>query len=483
MNKLYKKADEFIDKAMYNEALGLLTDDKLKKKEDANLYILRGFAWYQIKKYDNAISDYCNALKIDPNNELAFYNKGTAWVAVKNYDEAIKAFDMIVNVDSEYADFYYTARGNVWKAKKEYNNAIEDFNNAINLNPFSENAYYCRGLARKEANIDLNLSKLDFEKYLELVTNKNDIWAKYARYYIDKIDEQKDRTLTQIANIILKIKELLQIEDECITHYTSLSTSKSLIFNDSKFRISEGNSLNDPSEGLMFYKFLEHQKLKSYKHGSNFEIFSPKPFIGSFVNIKMNNDLNLWRFYGKESGEEAKGCAITLCRQEFIDDINQFLSNEVKEARIDIETDIKFYRVVYCNSETTDFFVPDLSDVDHDSLKYHMINLKEAVKTYNGKYTNSLEDYLNSIAFLFKSDAYKNENEVRLVVKGIEFEKKYNWTINPPLVYIELSSIKKSVSKITLGPKVENANEWASAFFYEFKEKEPEIMISHLPYK
>ena len=82
-----------------------------------------------------------------------------------------------------------------------------------------------------------------------------------------------------------------------------------------------------------------------------------------------------------------------------------------------------------------------------------------------------------------KSNAYKDKNEVRLVVKGIEFDKKYDMNETPPRVYIELESIKKMLEQITLGPKVDKVNEWASAFHYSYEGNTPEIIISHLPYK
>lgn len=96
---------------------------------------------------------------------------------------------------------------------------------------------------------------------------------------------------------------------------------------------------------------------------------------------------------------------------------------------------------------------------------------------------SSLEKYLNSIAFLFKSDVYKNENEVRLVVKGMEFDKQRCKITNPSRVYIELESVKNIVKQITLGPKVEKANAWAAAFHYSYEIDVPEIIISHLPYQ
>lgn len=482
INAIREKIEDFFDREKFDDIINLLTTKVLEAQKDPELYIWKGNTWYIKKDYDKAITDYSKALKIKPDYELALYNRGSALVSKRNYDEAIKDYNKVIDLKSEYVDIYYTARGNVWKAKKEYSKAIDDYSEAIKINSVLANAYYSRGLAKKEENIDLEGSKLDFENYLKLATDEKDLWAKYAKYYLKKIDEKNDRKLTDIVDIVSKIKALLHIEDDCITHYTSLTVFKSLIFDESKFRISEGNFMNDPSEGVEFFNFLKYTPLQSCKNGTFFESFSPKPFIGSFVPKDKHNDLNMWRFYGKEKGVEAKGCAITLHTQEFIDGINKLLSDENREARIDNETDINFYQVAYLTDEGTNFYIPSSDEKSRELLDL-MTKLKRKVKVYKGDNSTSLEEYLNSISFVFKSDSYKNENEVRLVVKGIEFKKKYNMDVTPPRVYIELESIKKRVTRITLGPKVENVNEWASAFYYSYEDNTPDIMISHLPYK
>jgi hypothetical protein len=481
-NNLHKKAEKLFNKGKYDDIINLLTNKVLETHKDAGLYIRRGFSWYCKKEYDKTIADNKKALEINPSYDLAFSNSGAAWVAKKDYDKAIDDYNKAINLESDYKDIYLVTRGNVWKANKKYGKAIEDYTKAIEIKPDLANAYYSRGLVKKEENIDLKGSKQDFEEYLQLATDKNDIWAKYAKYYIEKIDELSDKKLTDIAEIVSKIKVILHIEDDFITHYTSLSVLKSLILDSTKFRISEGSFMNDPSEGIVFFEFLEHKLLNSCKDEHKLKKFSQKPFIGSFVKGDMYNDLNMWRFYGKEKGEEAKGCAITLRRQEFIDDINLSLSDEVKEARIDNETDIKFYHVAYLKDGESNFYIPSSEEKSCELTKL-MEELKQFVFDYKGIYKTSLEEYLNSIAFLFKSDSYKNENEVRLVVRGIEFKKEYNIDVIPPRVFIELESIKKRVEQITLGPKVDNANEWASAFYYRYEDDAPEIMISLLPYK
>ncbi len=461
----------------YNKAIEI-------NPKDAELYIWRGNALYYYEDYDRAIEDYTNAIECDKNLADAYYNRGLAWFANKKYNKAIADFTKAIKLKPDYKDYYYINRGLAWKAQQKYKDAIDDFTKAININQYFANAYYNRGLAKKEENIDLEGSKQDFEKYLELEIEENEIWTTYARYYIKDIEVMiKDPGLRSIRQSVDNIKEKLLVKGEYITHYTCLSALNSLIFNNSKFRISEGNFMNDPSEGKEFFKFLRDNPFNPYKIGAFAKSFSPKPFIGSFVTKDKYNDLNMWRFYGKEKGEEANGCSITLNRQKFIDHIKDSLSNEKnKEARLDDESDINFYQVVYViHNGSTKFYIPN-SD-NREELERLMEELKVNVNSYNGTNKTFLEKYLNSIAFLFKSDSYKNENEVRLVVEGKEFEKKYNMSVSPPRVYIELVTIKDIVSQIILGPKVDKGIEWIAAFHYLYKKDAPNIKISQLPYK
>lgn len=480
INNLREKTKNLFDKERFDEIVELLSDEILDhmKDEAVEFYIRRGNALYNNKDYDSAIADYNKALEINPNDALALYNRGFIWVANQEYDNAIKDYDKVIEIDPSYISAY-VIKASVLKVIGKYNEALENYNKAIEIYPSFANAYYNRGLALKEQNVDLDRSKQDFQKYLELTDDENDNWAKYAKYYIESIDEINDKELSDIVNLVVKIKDVLLIKEKCITHYTSLSVLKSLILDNTKFRLSEGNFMNDPSEGKEFFNFLDYKPNASCKDGSLLEYFSPKPFIGSFVNKEKCNDLNMWRFYGKENGAEAKGSAITLRTQEFINDINNSLPKG-EEDFLRYESDINFYWVVYIETEAAKFHIPNIDN--SDKISELMGELKNKIISYS-KDKTCLEKYLNSIAFLFKSDAYKNENEVRLVVRGLEFKKQYNIDVTPPRVYIELESIKKTVDQITLGPKVDKVREWAAAFHYSYETNAPEIIISHLPYQ
>jgi hypothetical protein len=118
-----------------------------------------------------------------------------------------------------------------------------------------------------------------------------------------------------------------------------------------------------------------------------------------------------------------------------------------------------------------------------------MSELKNKIRNLDENQKISVNKLLNDIAYLFKSSEYQYENEVRLVVQGVGFAKKIEKEETPPKVYIELVDIVPALNKITLGPKVERADEWAAAFNYHIKEQlkdrkeKVEIVISHLPFK
>jgi hypothetical protein len=119
-----------------------------------------------------------------------------------------------------------------------------------------------------------------------------------------------------------------------------------------------------------------------------------------------------------------------------------------------------------------------------------MKELSKKVENYmnNKNSTSNLQNLLerlNEITYLFKSAEYQYEHEVRLVIRGIGFEKTVEKQSTPPRVYIELVPINPAIKSITLGPKVERSDEWASAFYYTLENQElyPNILISHLPFK
>ena len=85
---------------------------------------------------------------------------------------AISDFDQAIAVDPKYATAY-NDRGNVRKALGDLAGAISDYDQAIVVDPKKVEAYYNRGFARK-AQEDLTSAVADLTCYLKLAPNAAD---------------------------------------------------------------------------------------------------------------------------------------------------------------------------------------------------------------------------------------------------------------------------------------------------------------------
>lgn len=524
LKDLQGKIDKLFTAKKYAEIITLLSDGVLKEFNVADLYAQKARAYFRIEMNHECEKNIQEAIKLDPENSIAnsyyghiFSEKGDKEKAINYYQIALKGnpknvnavngignvylskkdflkakdyYEKAIELDPRY-EYSYNGLGIVYYNLKQNDLALKFYDKALSFDKDFSSPYYNRALLYQRDN-DKRKAKENFEKYLDLKKGETDFFVKYAKSRVvelRKLIVNEDYSL--ISDLVEKIKAKLSFTDESLTHYTSLSVSNELIFHDSPFRISEGSFLNDTSEGREFFNFLNIDTYnKSNKNLA--EVFSKKPFIGSFVSNNKYDDLTLWRMYGKEQKEEAGGCAITIDIKVFLDNVNQdfFLDDDSNGATSQIE-ELKFYRVVYKRSDDDSFLIPNSSQEEQDELNELLIDLKGKVAKFKARKRKNncdminLIDLLNSIAYLFKSDEYQYENEVRLVLNGNGFEKTIEPDFLRPKVFIKLVPLKKSIKRVTLGPKVNRADEWASVFNYCFEKIElaPEILISKLPFK
>lgn len=486
-----------------------------------------GVIFARLKQYHKAIEEFKKAITIAYNFPRAHYELGNTYSKLKQYDKAIEAYQNASSIEEDLPNLHYRM-GIIYARVKEYDKSIYQFKKAIEQNPEDPDPYNGLGVVYSDINqnekaIDAysqalsltqdNLIALynravvlfdlkkyhealkDYKKYLELTKDSPDYYTVLAKSRINELQSiLKDPVGRIINDLINKIKSLLLFEGETITHYTGLTTTRDLILNMSLFRISEGAYLNDTSEGRELYKYLDYHVTSRREDDTVAELFVKKPFIGSFVTEKNHDDLTLWRMYGKEAKEEAKGCALTVLKDTFLKKLKNNLVQASKiETSSKLAEEFKFYRVAYRRDDQKDkFIIPGAKDSE-ESFNRCMIELKDklrAIKKKKSKKNIENQEFvaglLNEIAYLFKSADYQYENEIRLVTKGLGLNKIISLDRTPPRVFIELIPLASTIKKITIGPKVDRPDEWASAFFYHFEKSKlnsPEILISHLPYK
>ena len=134
-------------KALLGEARPAKPLSEKTQSISAETYFLRGNAKYELGLYAASIVDYTQAIRLKPDNALAYNNRGNAKDELKQYDAAIADYDKAIRLKPDDADAYNN-RGNAKANLKQYFAAIADYDTAIHLKPDNALAYNNRGNAK-----------------------------------------------------------------------------------------------------------------------------------------------------------------------------------------------------------------------------------------------------------------------------------------------------------------------------------------------
>lgn len=125
----------------------------------------RGLAYSRQNNYARAIADYDEAIRHDPQDADAFYERDNAHFGQNDDAHAIADFSEAIRLDPQNR-FAFNNRGNVYYRQNDYTRAIADWSKAIRLDPLYVEAYYHRGLTKKligktaEGEIDIARARL-----------------------------------------------------------------------------------------------------------------------------------------------------------------------------------------------------------------------------------------------------------------------------------------------------------------------------------
>jgi tetratricopeptide (TPR) repeat protein len=125
--------------AAYSEAIRL-------DPNNAVAFTARGVGYMRKGDNDRAIADYNEALRLNPTFALAFANRGVAFSKKGDNDRAIADSNEAIQLNPTYSPVFVT-RGIAYGKKGDNDRAIEDFNEAIRLDPKNALAFSNRGIA------------------------------------------------------------------------------------------------------------------------------------------------------------------------------------------------------------------------------------------------------------------------------------------------------------------------------------------------
>jgi tetratricopeptide (TPR) repeat protein len=86
-------------------------------------------------EYDNALEDFNNAIGINSQNSLAYFNLGLLYKTWNKPEEAVKAYFLALNRDLEFPSIIYNNLGNAYTDLQKYPQAIASFDHALEQVP------------------------------------------------------------------------------------------------------------------------------------------------------------------------------------------------------------------------------------------------------------------------------------------------------------------------------------------------------------
>lgn len=106
-------------------------------------------AKYKNRDYLGALTEYTEAIRIDPHHALAICCRGVAYYRLGDDRDAMSDYNRAIEIDPKLAIAFYR-RGFLHYLAQDYPSAIADYNRAIDLKPDFALAYSNRGYAYRD---------------------------------------------------------------------------------------------------------------------------------------------------------------------------------------------------------------------------------------------------------------------------------------------------------------------------------------------
>jgi tetratricopeptide (TPR) repeat protein len=134
----------------HNLALELI-DKALALKPSADAVNNRGNALQELKRYEEALASYDEAVSLKPDFAQAFNNRGVALQELRRLDEALSSYDKALALRPDYAEAY-NKRGYALHDLNRLDEALASYDKALALKPDLAEAFNNQGVTLQQQN-------------------------------------------------------------------------------------------------------------------------------------------------------------------------------------------------------------------------------------------------------------------------------------------------------------------------------------------
>lgn len=116
-----------------------------KKKADAEAYLSndlsdehkkKGNAFFQAQKWTDAIDEYTEGLKRNPDNHFIYSNRAACYTKLMDWNSGLKDVDRCLSIDPTFVKAYIR-KGKIQHFLKQYHKALETYQKGLDLSPTS----------------------------------------------------------------------------------------------------------------------------------------------------------------------------------------------------------------------------------------------------------------------------------------------------------------------------------------------------------
>jgi tetratricopeptide (TPR) repeat protein len=229
-------AQAYFNRKEYGKCIDTLNDgeniaakDKDASKQKLKMYELRGSANFRAGKYNEAVSDLANAIRLDPSDAADFFALGAAYLKLDRVDEGIQALEKCQSMKPGQASTTdllgkaYFQKGLTSLEAKQYATAIQSLLKAKDYDTDNGHIYYRLGEAyllqknygeaEKALNKSIGYLNNDADAYerLGLVYEKQKRWDDALKAYkkAEQVSPSKG-----LKDAIKRVTENKQIPDQ-----------------------------------------------------------------------------------------------------------------------------------------------------------------------------------------------------------------------------------------------------------------------------
>jgi tetratricopeptide (TPR) repeat protein len=142
-NKLAREGAEAAKNQDWDKAVELLRKatamDKKYSDELSAVYQRRGYADVSQQNYQDAISEYSEALKLTPQDVRIYEQRAAVEMKINDYDKALADYSEIIKLKPNEVR-YYNYRAYIYELKNDATNSMTDTEKVLKLDPNNQDA-------------------------------------------------------------------------------------------------------------------------------------------------------------------------------------------------------------------------------------------------------------------------------------------------------------------------------------------------------